>query len=49
MKEYRVDLKRASDLTNPYSCPTCNRGLEAPEYKCDYCKIELVFYLPTKE
>ena len=47
MKEMRCDLEKMTDLKKEMACPGCGCMLEEPEYKCEHCKIQLVFFVKT--
>lgn len=44
-KEEEIELKYVHDLSSEMECPNCGKMLEAPDYKCEQCKCELVFYI----
>lgn len=45
MKEMRCDLEKMTDLKKEMPCPNCDRLLSEPGYKCEHCKIQLVFFV----
>lgn len=44
-KEKRVELESMNDLKPEMFCPDCGKELKYPEYECECCQHQLVFYI----
>ncbi len=43
--EIRIDLKKITDLKPEMVCPDCKEPTQQPEYNCEKCKHQLVFFV----
>ena len=46
-QEVRQDLEQMLDLKKEMPCSQCGQLLSEPEYSCQKCGIELVFFVKT--
>ena len=44
-KEENIKLRKADDLKKEMPCLDCGKTLKRPDYKCETCKKQLVFWI----